>query len=115
MNELLTDATMQTLATALHGLSTRQKVIANNVANVETPGFTASQVGFESSLAQAISNGDPTTAVVSTSPTTDPAGPNGNNVNIDDQTLALSQTNLQYQTMIEGLNAKFQLLKSAIA
>ena len=115
MNELLTDTTMQALAAALHGLSTRQKAIANNVANVETPGFTASQVNFESSLSQAISNGDPTTTVTSTSPTADPAGPNGNNVNIDDQTLALSQTNLQFQTMIEGLNAKYAQLRAAIA
>jgi flagellar basal-body rod protein FlgB len=115
VNELLTDPTMQTLAVALHGLSSRQKAIANNVANVETPGFTASQVNFESSLAQAISSGDPTTTTVSTSSTTDPAGPNGNNVNIDDQTLALAQTNLQYETLIEGLNAKYAQLRAAIA
>jgi flagellar basal-body rod protein FlgB len=99
---------------ALDGLSTRQRVIANNVANVETPGFTASRVDFESSLAQAIATGDPSRATVATAPTTDTPAPNGNNVNIDDQTLTLAQTNLQFQTMVEGLNAKFALLRAAM-
>jgi flagellar basal-body rod protein FlgB len=114
VNELLTDTTMQSLATALDGLSARQKVIANNVANVETPGFTASRVDFESSLAQAIAGGDPTATTVSTTATADPAGANGNNVNLDDQNLALAQTGLQFRTMIEGLNSKYQLLRAAI-
>jgi flagellar basal body rod protein FlgB len=34
----MNDVTMTALHTALRGLSTRQRVIADNVANIQTPG-----------------------------------------------------------------------------
>ena len=39
---------------ALDGVVDQQQVIANNIANQDTPGFQASEVSFESSLAQAL-------------------------------------------------------------
>jgi two-component system chemotaxis response regulator CheY len=38
------------LASALDGISARQNVIADNIANVDTPGFRASTIDFETSL-----------------------------------------------------------------
>lgn len=40
----------QTLHGALDGLSARQRVISNNLANADTPGFKASEVEFEAQL-----------------------------------------------------------------
>lgn len=37
----LEDRTLRTASTALSGLSRRQQVIADNLANVDTPGFSA--------------------------------------------------------------------------
>ena len=48
------DAVTSVLATALDGLANRQNVIADNIANVDTPGFRATSVDFESSLAAAL-------------------------------------------------------------
>ena len=62
---MLDDIASLSLQTAILGLGTRQQVTSNNIANVETPGFTASDVSFESSLADAISGGAPTQATVS--------------------------------------------------
>ena len=39
------DAVSSVLASALDGLATRQNVIADNIANVDTPGFRATRVG----------------------------------------------------------------------
>lgn len=51
----------QTLHGALDGLSARQRVISNNLANADTPSFKASEVEFEAQLqkglAQARNNG----------------------------------------------------------
>ena len=48
------DSTGSVIYAALNGLAARQRVIANNVANVETPGFIAGRVSFEDSLREAI-------------------------------------------------------------
>ncbi|MCU1486490.1 MAG: flagellar biosynthesis protein FlgB, partial [Actinomycetia bacterium] len=42
------------------------------------------------------------------------ANDNGNNVQLDDETLSLADTGLQYQLMVEAMNAKFGLLRTAI-
>src|ERR687893_546273 len=41
------------IKSALQGLVARQRTIADNVANVDTPEFKASRVSFESALKQA--------------------------------------------------------------
>ena len=60
------DSTGSALYAALNGLAARQRVIANNVANVETPGFIAGRVPFEDSLRAAIEGGDAGATSVST-------------------------------------------------
>jgi len=44
----------QMLENALDASSLRQQVIANNIANVNTPGFQAQTVNFEAELRQAM-------------------------------------------------------------
>ena len=74
------DSTGSALYAALNGLAARQRVIANNVANVETPGYIAGRVSFEDSLRDAIRNGRAGDASVSTLRSTDPVNLNGHNV-----------------------------------
>lgn len=55
----LFDATrIPLLGKALDAYSTRQKVIAQNVANITTPGYRSKSVSFEEHLAQARQPGD---------------------------------------------------------
>ena len=108
------DLTIATVHTALRGLSQRQKAIANNIANVETPGFVAQKVSFEDSLRAAITMGAPQAANVAVTPSDHYANVNGNNVQLDDETMSLVDTGLQYQLMVEAMNAKFGLLRTAI-
>ena len=108
------DLTINTVTAALRGVITRQHVIADNLANVETPGYTAKQVSFEDSLRAAIAFGSPQDAAVSVTPSDAPANLAGNNVQIDGETMSLEQNGLQYQLMVEALNAKFGLLRTAM-
>jgi flagellar basal-body rod protein FlgB len=108
------DITFDAVHAALRGLGLREKVLANNIANSETPGFIASKVDFEQQLRQALTKGDPLSMTPTTTNTTDPANQNGNNVQMDDQNVSLIDTGLKYQLMVQAVNNKFQLLRTAI-
>ena len=108
------DSTGSVIYAALNGLAARQRVIANNVANVETPGFIAGRVSFEDSLRAAIAEGDPASVTPSTRRSADPVNLNGNNVSLDNEVVSLTQTDLAYQMMIQALNQKFGLLRAAM-
>ena len=109
------DLVTRTLTAALDGLSIRQNVIANNIANVDTPDFRATSVDFESSLAAALADGDPEDTVVSSTPTQTPVGANGNNVDQRKETMAAMQTVYLYQVLTRATSDRFDLLKTASA
>jgi flagellar basal-body rod protein FlgB len=111
---VLDDVASVTLSTALSALAARQRVSADNIANIETPNFRAGQVSFEDSLRQAVAAGDPSQAGVSVSPTNDPAGINGNNVNLDTETLSNVDTVLRYQFASQSVDNEFSLVQSAM-
>jgi len=108
------DLTIGAVTTALRGVIARNRVIGDNLANVETPGYTAKTVSFEDSLRNAITGGAPQDTAIAVLPSDSPANVNGNNVHIDDETMSLEQNGLQYQLMVEALNAKFGLLRDAM-
>ncbi|WP_459975191.1 flagellar basal body rod protein FlgB [Nocardioides pyridinolyticus] len=107
------DAVDAVLHAALDGIATRQRVIADNIANVDTPGFRATSVDFETSLRSAIASGDPTALETTTTPTDTPVGPNGNNVDLRKETLAAVQSQFQYQIMTRAVSDRAELLRAA--
>lgn len=111
---MLDDVTSVTLQRALAGLAQREQVTANNIANVETPDFTASQVDFESNLANAVAAGDPQNAPISVTATGDAAGQNGNNVSLDSEIVTATKTTLQEQLISNALTNQFGLLSTVL-
>lgn len=108
------DVTTAVIHAALRGLAQRQRVIADNVANIDTPGFLAGKVDFESHLQDALATGNDAAATPTTTRSLAPTRTDGNNVNLDEETVDAVKTNLQYQTMVEAMNAKFRLMRTAI-
>ena len=111
---MLDDITSVTVKTALTGLAMRQRVTADNIANIETPGFLAGRVSFENSLKHAVENGAPASTTVSNDRSLEPTRVNGNNVNLDHETLTHIDTNLRYQLMLRAVDTKISLLRTAI-
>jgi flagellar basal-body rod protein FlgB len=111
---VLDDITSVTAHTALNGLAMRQRVTADNIANIETPGFLAGRVSFEDSLRAAVENGSPATANLSNDRSLEPTRVNGNNVNLDHETLTHIETNMRYQLMLRVMDGKISLLRTAI-
>lgn len=114
MGAVLDDVASLTLQTAIAGLGQRQRVTANNIANSETPNFTASSVDFESALASAVASGDPAGAAISVDPTTDPAGVHGNNVSLEKEFVTATKTTLQEQLLTGALTSKFGWLSTVL-
>jgi flagellar basal-body rod protein FlgB len=110
----ISDITTAALHAALNGLETRQQVIAANVANLETPGYLARDVNFEDSLRAAVDAGRPQDSAVSVETSLAPTRLNGNNVNIDEQIMSGSENVLRQQLVIQGLNSKYNILRTAI-
>ncbi|GAA1137777.1 flagellar basal body rod protein FlgB [Nocardioides aquiterrae] len=100
------------LHAALDGIAMRQRVIADNIANVDTPGFRATSVDFESSLRAAIAAGDPSALDIETLPTDTPVGANDNNVDLRKETLAAVQSQFQYQMITRATSDRFALLRT---
>ena len=112
---MLSDLAIDTLSSALHGISARQRAIADNIANVGTPRYLARRVAFEDNLRRALNSGEaPRSATVSETRSLDPTRDDGNNVNLDDEVVSGAETNLRYQLTINAINQKFHILRTAI-
>lgn len=109
-----TDPVGSVIHAALDGVALRQRVTADNIANIDTPGYRASSVDFESSLRAAISAGDPAAAEPAELLATDtPVGANGNNVDLRKETLSAVQSQFQYQMLTRATTDRGALLKAA--
>lgn len=109
MSFAATDAVGYVLHTAINGLSLRQQVTADNIANVDTPGFRARAVEFESALSAAIDRGAVTSGgtgsvQMTVQATETPVGANDNNVDLRNETMAAIQTQYQYQVMSRAIS-----------
>ena len=110
-----TDSVAAALGSALDGLTLRQSVAADNIANMDTPGFTAATVDFESSLRSALADGEMTApdVVPATGLSADPAGANGNNVQLEDEMVGMMQTNLMKNAMVEAFIKQYGAIRRA--
>ena len=112
---MIGDVTMSALHSALDGLAMRQRVTADNIANIQTPGFLAGRVDFESSLRGALVSGDdPSGARSTVSRSLEPTNTNGNNVNLDAETVIATETRLRYQLALNALDGKYNSLRTAL-
>jgi flagellar basal-body rod protein FlgB len=131
---IFNDYALRALSFALDGLSLRQRATAHNIANVDTPGYKAQHVSFESQLKHVL-DGDahePGAALHTTAPNhlggrLGVASPlvgitqrsndlrnDGNNVDIDLEMTTLAETTQRYQALAQLAGSKLALLKSMV-
>lgn len=115
------DLTYLWLEKALDASLLRHKVIANNIANVNTPGFKRLEVVFEEKLKALL---DKKPVSFSQLKKVEPEiiedknsawRENFNNVDIDKEMVELSKNTLQYSLYIQLLNGKLERIRKAIA
>ncbi|MGG3842380.1 flagellar basal body rod protein FlgB [Anoxybacillus kestanbolensis] len=116
--------TFQILEQGLNYSSLKQKVIANNIANVDTPNFQAKDVQFRTEFHQALQayRTDPrhfefkgsTNKFFMTTKNDLVYNHNKNNVDLDQEMSDLAQNQIYYNALVERLNGKFNSLKTVI-
>ncbi|MDF0606921.1 flagellar basal body protein [Neisseriaceae bacterium TC5R-5] len=100
-------AQSQIVHTALDGLQLRQQALAQNIANLNTPGYQPLRVDFEQALSQAVAGNtraQPAQVYSSSEP-----------VSLNREVAMLSETVLRYQTLLKGLNQQLAVLHLAIS
>ncbi|MDQ4138672.1 MAG: flagellar basal body protein [Actinomycetota bacterium] len=105
--------TTSALTSALTGLAARQRAIADNIANVNTPGYQAKRVQFEDALAASVARGSGT-AEITTKRSLEPTNTEGNNVNLDTETLSNIDTVLRYQFAARAVEGEFTSARTAM-
>jgi flagellar basal-body rod protein FlgB len=129
-------STVDTLSNAVAGANLEQTAIAENIANVNTPGYQRQSVSFKDALAAAA--GDPASndlgmktdserqfalgAQAGPQPfdpqtqidTTDQMRADGSNVDVDQESAQLAQNSGYEQTMSQLLQVQFMRLRQAI-
>ena len=102
---------------------TRNDILANNIANADTPGFKRKDVQFETYLKNAVAGTDSlneTVANIDLNGTTYTDQANlsyrydGNNVDINTENVELAKNQLKYYTLMNSMSQEFSRLKSAL-
>ncbi|MFY0678088.1 MAG: flagellar basal body rod protein FlgB [Neptuniibacter sp.] len=122
MIETISGTTSQLLNLALDASLLRHEVIANNIANVDTPNFKAQRLTFDQhlqSMASMISTPNNETLEtqigalkheLETSPQTEQEG----EVELDQEMVRLSENTLLYQALLQAKSNRSDLIKMAI-
>ena len=112
---MATTPILQLLQGYLKVTADRQQTVAANMANVDTPGYHTKDINFQVAMQRAIDEGnDVQFANISQEVEGLPERPDGNNVNIDRESMLLAQTQLQYQMGVQLIKAEFHRLLTAI-
>lgn len=136
MLDKLFSGSTDVMAKAMDGLATRQKAIAENIANADTPHYKRFEVAYEGQLARAVSGpgefevpmaaSDPRhfrvdgpqsldefRALVSRSSDSTMRN-DGNNVDVDAEMTRLAQTSITYNAMADLMKRNLEGFKSVI-
>lgn len=91
-------------------LSARQRLVASNIANVDTPGYRAQDIDFQRELQSAVS-GEPR---IQDAPGL-VAKNDGNNVSLDREARLLAENALRFQMASNLMRSQIRTMRSAIA
>jgi flagellar basal-body rod protein FlgB len=111
---VLRDITGDYLKVALEGLALQRQASVDNLANMETPGYQAKRVDFESALRRAVGDDTAPQLALRRSVAQSASAQNGNNVAVDDELLIMSDNALRQQLVVESLNSRYRVLRTAI-
>ncbi len=112
---MVTTAMSEALGKYLDLASDQMKVTAENMANVDTPGYLTQGFDFESEFTRAMNGSGDTTSLVDISDVDGlPSRPDGNNVSLDREGIQLAKAQLEFRTGISLLKSEYATVLSAI-
>ena len=91
-------------------LSARQKLVASNIANADTPGYKTKDIDFRGEFESQLAGLDPTPVEVSGLKTKN----DGNNVDMDREARLLAENALRFSVATTLARSELQTVKEAI-
>lgn len=114
---------------AADAANSRNEIISNNIANVDTPNYKRKDVSFQSYLEQALIGGNPLDERISeinthlsdfggliyTDSSTLSYRLDGNNVDIDTESAMLAENQIRYNALVEQIGQEFARYKTVLS
>ena len=91
-------------------LSTRQKLVAANIANADTPGYKSKDIDFQAELQNQVWSSTPDVMEVPGLKTKN----DGNNVNVDREARLLAENALRFNVASNLARAQLSMVRTAI-
>jgi flagellar basal-body rod protein FlgB len=91
------------------------KVLASNVANIETPGYKEKDIDFNAELERSLKGGG--MGDIQIREKRDPGGVDGidgNSVNAEDQIVKLTENSMMFNAFVQLINKKFSMMRYVI-
>lgn len=111
----LLDNTQLALESAMSGSMLRQSLLANDLANANTPGFQPQDVNFQQTLDSAMANGQSPTSVEFTPFTqAQVTSADGNGVSSDVTNAEIAENGLLYQNLAQIAASREGILETAM-
>ncbi|HWC36540.1 MAG TPA: hypothetical protein VG650_17165 [Mycobacteriales bacterium] len=111
---LFDDPTQSIIEYGLSSAGTAEQVDANDLANQATPGFHATRLDFQSSLAAALATGDPSQAAANLVGAGGALNANGNDVDVTAAMSDLQRNGMLYQALAEAVSNRLELVHIAL-
>ena len=130
---IISNQSINLLERSLDASSLRQKVLSNNIANIDTPNFKRSDVAFETVLRNTLEGNtlsgrrtDERHIAIGTSSSSEVLPEvyternttlrnDGNNVDIDSEMTSLATNQIQFNALVQQINHHLGLMKYAIS
>jgi flagellar basal-body rod protein FlgB len=111
----ITTATSDALQKYLDLASNQMKLTAENMANVDTPGYKTQGFDFASEFSRALDTSGGTTPAVNVGNVDGlTARPDGNNVSLDREGMQLAKSQLEFRTGVSLLRSQYTRVMDAI-
>jgi len=104
------DPVANSLERYLDVLSARQRLVASNIANADTPGYKTQDLDFQAEFRSLIRGGSPHAVEVSGLQTRN----DGNNVNLDREARLLAENALRFNLASNLMRSQIRMVRSAI-
>src|ERR1700744_2609732 len=111
------DPTQIALLRAISGAPLRDSVLANNIANADTPGFQPSDVNFHAALSDALGEGPAALEDVSFAPeqlNTGAVRADGNGVDSEAEAAKLAENGLEVEALEQVASSRLQIMRTAM-
>jgi flagellar basal-body rod protein FlgB len=91
-------------------LSVRERLVASNIANADTPGYKTKDIDFQADFQSALDAASPPVIEVEGLKIKN----DGNNVNLDRESRMLGETNLRFNIASQLVRSQIKTIRNAI-